>query len=161
EPRMAKDEARGDAIGLAELRRVGVRRPLLVGERLPQPMHCALGRFAYHLGDLADVDALREAPRAVDVGLGHGSAGVGLERDAAGDPALTEALDELRPVALLCMRERLVQAMGSLQHGARADEACAREIRRADAGLRRPAGVQALGPGAFGEIFDDAARERP
>ena len=86
-------------------------------------MHRALGRFAYHLGDLADVDALREPPRAVDVGLGHRAAGIGLERDAVGDPALAKTVAQLRPVAVARVRERLVEAMRSLQHGARADEA--------------------------------------
>ena len=47
--------------------------------------------------------------------------------------------------------------MHALEHGARADEPAARQQRRADARLRRPAGMQPLGPGAFGEIFDDAA----
>ena len=50
------------------------------------------------------------------------------------------------------------QPVYPFEHGARTDKALPRQQRRADAGLRRPAGVQPLGPGAFGEIFDDAAR---
>ena len=38
------------------------------------------------------------------------------------------------------------------------DEAVLRQQCRAHAGLRRPAGMHALGPGALGEILDDAAR---
>ena len=47
--------------------------------------------------------------------------------------------------------------MHALEHGARTDEPCPRQQRRADARLRRPAGMQPLGPGALGQIFDDAA----
>src|SRR3546814_18823439 len=41
---IAVDEARCHAIGRGELRRVGGRRPLLVGQRLPQAVHRALAR---------------------------------------------------------------------------------------------------------------------
>ena len=47
--------------------------------------------------------------------------------------------------------------MHALEHGARTDKPCPRQQRRANARLRRPAGMQPLGPGALGEIFDDAA----
>ncbi len=50
--------------------------------------------------------------------------------------------------------------MRPLEHRARPDEAGAREIRGADGGLRGPAGMQALGPGALGEVFDDAGGHR-
>jgi len=56
------------------------------------------------------------------------------------------------------MREAVEQAVHALEHGARAAEALAAEQRGADAGLRRPAGVHALGPGALRQIFDDAGR---
>ena len=56
------------------------------------------------------------------------------------------------------MRETVEQAVHALEHRARPDKAGARKQRRAQAGLRGPAGMQPLGPGAFGEIFDDAAR---
>ena len=48
--------------------------------------------------------------------------------------------------------------MRALDHGARADEAVLRQQGRAQPGLRRPAGMQALGPGALGEILDDPRR---
>src|SRR5262249_56250172 len=46
--------------------------------------------------------------------------------------------------------------MHAFEYGARPEETCAREPRRAQPGLRRPARMQALGPGALREIFDDA-----
>ena len=56
--------------------------------------------------------------------------------------------------------EAVEQAVRALEHGARSAEARACQQRRAHAGLRRPAGMHALGPGAFRQIFDDAARHR-
>src|SRR5215467_10408765 len=47
--------------------------------------------------------------------------------------------------------------MHAFKYGAGPEETCAREPRRAQPGLRRPARMQALGPGALREIFDDAA----
>src|SRR5688572_2988605 len=143
---VAEDEAGGDAVGLAELGEVGVRRALLVGQRLPQAVHDALGRLADHFRDVLQPHLLRQAPRAVDIGLGHGAAGVGLEGDRGGDPALTEAVEQLRPVAVGAARERVVEAVRAFHHRARADEAVAGEIGGADAGLGRPARMQALGP---------------
>ena len=55
--------------------------------------------------------------------------------------------------------EAVKQSVHAFEHRARAEEAATREQRRADAGLRRPAGMQPLGPGALGEIFDDAGGE--
>src|SRR5207302_497932 len=48
----------------------------------------------------------------------------------------------------------------ALEYGARTEETGAPEQRGVDARLRRPAGVQPLGPGPFREIFDDSARHR-
>src|SRR6266852_4802539 len=42
EPEVPADQPRGDAVRRRELRGVSVRRPLLVRERLPQPVHGAL-----------------------------------------------------------------------------------------------------------------------
>ena len=50
--------------------------------------------------------------------------------------------------------------MHAFEHGARSGKTGAAEQRRAHARLRRPAGMQPLGPGALGEIFDDAAGHR-
>src|SRR5260370_336575 len=45
-----------------------------------------------------------------------------------------------------------------LKDGAGTDESRASEQRGAQARLRRPARMQALGPGAFGKVLDDPAR---
>src|SRR6185503_3315194 len=96
ETRVAGDEGDGDVERGAELGRVVVRRPLLVVERLPKPVHVALGGFAQHLGDLLNGEAaLCEAQRAVDVGLVHGAGGVGLESEARHMPVLAEIMGQL------------------------------------------------------------------
>ena len=56
------------------------------------------------------------------------------------------------------MRKAVEQPVHAFEHRARADKTLPRQQSRADAGLRGPAGMQPLGPGALGEIFDDAAR---
>ena len=60
-------------------------------------------------------------------------------------------------VALRRVRKAVEQPVHALEHCARTDKARTREQRRAQARLRCPAGMQPLGPGAFGQIFDDAA----
>ena len=99
----------------------------------------------------------REPPRAVDIGMRHGPARIGLEGERLGHPARAEIAGQRVVVARGGVGEAVEQAVRALEHGARADEAGTRQQRRAQARLRRPAGVHALGPGAFGEIFDDAA----
>ena len=47
--------------------------------------------------------------------------------------------------------------MHAFEHRTGPDEPAPRQQRRADAGLRRPSRMHPLGPGAFGQIFDDAA----
>ena len=97
-----------------------------------------------------------EPARAVDVGMRHGPARIGLERERLGDPARAEIVDERAVVAGGRMREAVEQAVHALEHRARPEKPGAPEQRRAQPRLRRPSGVHALGPGAFGEIFDDA-----
>src|SRR5262249_17464498 len=53
--------------------------------------------------------------------------------------------------------EAVEQAVHAFEYGARPEETRAGEPRRPQPGLRRPARMQALGPGALREIFDDAA----
>jgi hypothetical protein len=89
--------------------------------------------------------------------LGHGAAWIGLERQRVGHPARAEIAGQRVEVALGGVREAVEQSVCALEHRAWPDESCPRQQRRADARLRRPTGVQPLGPGAFGEIFDDAA----
>ncbi len=62
-------------------------------------------------------------------------------------------------VALRGVGEAVKQSVHAFEHRARPEKTAARQQRGADAGLRRPAGMHALGPGAFGQIFDDAGGE--
>src|SRR4051812_13962 len=112
-------------------------------------MHRALGGLAHHLDDAVYIDLLRQPPRTVHIGLGHGAAGVGLERDAVRHPVFAESVRKLCPVALRAAGKGVIEAMRALEHRARANEAVAREIAAADARLRRPAGMQSLRPGAL------------
>src|SRR3954454_5570436 len=121
-------------------------------------MHRALGGLAHHLNEAVYIDLFRQPPRAIHIGLGHGAAGVGLERDAVCYPFLAESIRKLRPVALRAAGKGVIEAMRALEHRAGADEAVAREIAGPDARLRRPARMQPLRPGALGQILDDAAR---
>ena len=61
-------------------------------------------------------------------------------------------------VSLRRAREAVEKAVRALEHRARAAKAVLRQQHCAQARLRRPAGMQALGPCAFGEILDDARR---
>ena len=100
------------------------------------------------------------AARAVDIGMRHGSARIRLEGERLRHPAGAEIAGERGIVARARAGEAVEQAVRAFEHGARADKAGAPEQRGAQARLRRPARMQPLGPGAFGEIFDDAAGHR-
>ena len=69
-----------------------------------------------------------------------------------------EPIEQQREIRRARRCEGLEEAVRAFEHRARAVEAAARHQRRADAGLRGPAGMHALGRGAFGQIFDDARR---
>ena len=124
-------------------------------------MHGALADLAHHLDHIVRLDFFRREPaRAVDVGMRHGPARIRLERQRLGDPARAEVADQRVVVALGGVRKTVKEAVHAFEHRARAEKAGAAEQRRADARLRRPAGMQPLGPGALGQIFDDAACHR-
>jgi hypothetical protein len=88
----------------------------------------------------------------------HGAAGIGLEGECLDHPTRPE-IGERVVVALRRVGEAVKQSVHALEHRAWPEEAAARQQRRAQARLRRPAGMQPLGPGALGEIFDDAGGE--
>ena len=106
---IAADEARGDAIGRARIcRRSRCVGRLLGGERLPQPVHGPLADVADHLDDVVGLDAARaEPPRAVDVGMRHGPAGIELEGERLRHPARAEIAGHRVEVARRwCWRSR-------------------------------------------------------
>src|SRR5438093_11688348 len=112
-------------------------------------MHGALADLTDHLLDLVSLDALGGKPaRAIDVGVRHGPAGIGLERERLGHPALAEIAGDRVVVALGGVGKAVKEAVHTLEHGARTNEARAPEQGRAQPRLRRPARVKALGPGA-------------
>src|SRR3974390_730796 len=86
----------------------------------------------------------------------HGATWIELEGERFGYPAAIEIVDKRSIVAFVRVREAVEQPMHALEHGARPEEAATRQEGRAQARLRRPSGMQPLGPSAFGEIFDDA-----
>ena len=108
-------------------------------------------RFDVFGGDTAP----RQFDRAVDIGLGHGPAGIGLERDRLHHPMRAEAIEQRMKIGRFGRSERLVEAVLAFEHGRRTGEPGLRQQRRANARLRRIARVQPLGPAAIGKIFDD------
>ena len=159
EPDVAAHETGGDAIGRAEFRRIAVHRPLLVRERLPQAVHRCFRDLANQRFDLVGAHAARrEAARAVDVRMDHGAARIRLEGQRLQHPAFPEIADERRIIAVARVGEAVEDAVNAFEHGARTDESRASEQRGAQARLRRPARMQALGPRAFGKVLDDPAR---
>src|SRR6185503_16049963 len=117
------------------------------------------GGFAQHLGNVLCSEAtFREAQRAVDVGLVHGAGRVGLEREACHVPLATEILGQFREFSVAGMRKGEEQSMRAFEHRAWTRESFLRNPSRMQAAMRRPARVQALGPGALRKVFDDAPR---
>ena len=146
--------------GRAELRSVRCRRAVLGSERLPQTRHGALGNLAHDVLHVAGAHA---------VGGQHPSAqsmnGCVIVPHAYGLNAM-EGVSQRRP------RSSTSGAKSGFTDGANARNTpfrpsrtvrgpmnpAARHQRRADARLRRPAGVHPFGPGAFGEVLDDPGR---
>src|SRR5262245_46752367 len=158
EPDIAAHEAGRDAVRGGKFSGIAVGRALLGGERLPQAMHRALADLADDFLDLLRLDAAGgEPPRAVDVGMRHRPAGIRFERERRRQPACAEIAGQRIVVAGGGVGEAVEKAVHAFEYGARAEETRAGEPRRAQPGLRRPARMQALGPRALREIFDDAA----
>src|SRR5438067_148976 len=157
---VSPEEPGGDAVGSRELRRVSVWRPLLVRERLPEPVHGSLPDVRNDLVDVARRDALAQPARTVDVRLDHRPARVRLECQGRRHPLLAESVEERAVVPFARPGEPVEEAVRPLEDRARSAESGPPEERRAQSGLRRPAGVQPLRPGPFREVLDDAARHR-
>src|SRR5712691_3463462 len=107
-----------------------------------------------------NINFFRQPSSAVDVGLRHGAAGIGLESDGCRQPLAAEAVEELCPVAPGGAREAVVEPVRAFEHRARPDEPGARQVRGANSRLRRPARMHALGPRALREVLDDARGHR-
>ena len=73
-------------------------------------------------------------------------------------PVRAETAGKFFVIKIFSMGKSEKQSMRALEYRTRSGEALARDARRVQPGVRRPAGVQALGPGALGEVFDDPAR---
>ena len=101
-----------------------------------------------------------DARRAVHVRLVDRAARIRLEHEALDRPLVPEGRAERRQAAGIGRRAReaLVEAVGALEDRPRAGEAGLGEQRRHDAGVGRPARVEALGPRAVRQVLDDAAR---
>src|SRR5262249_28755968 len=100
--------------------------------------------------------ALAQAQRAVHVRLRDRAAGIGLESELLELPHAAEAREELvEAPGLDVAGERAIEAVLALEDGLPPGEPGLREQRGHDAGVGRPARVQALGPRAVGEILDD------
>src|SRR5438093_7321810 len=114
-------------------------------------MHGALADLTDHLLDLVSLDALGGKPaRAIDVGVRHGPAGIGLERERLGHPALAEIARDRVVVTLGGVGEAMEEAVHTLEHRAGTNKARAPEQGRTQARLRGPARVKPLGPGTLG-----------
>src|SRR4029079_9040126 len=142
-----------------KLRGVAVWRPLLVAQWLPQSVHGAFGHFADQFLHIACFDAAcRKAFGAIDVRMRHGPAGIGLECKRLSYPTRTEITSEGAIVAFGCVSKAVEQPVDALEHGARSDEAAARQQGRANAGLCRPSRMQSFRPGALRQIFNGSRR---
>src|SRR5215468_11839729 len=123
-------------------------------------MHSALADVAAYFDDIVRAHAPSEAAGAIDIGMRHGPARIGLERERLGHPARAETIGQHRVVAGARVREGMKEAVHAFEHGARTQKSGATKKRSAQARLRRPAGMKPFGPGAFGEIYDDARGHR-
>ena len=150
-------QAGGNGVRNAELGGISIGRRLLERQRLPQAVNNAFGGFALDLRDVGRYQPLaQQLAGAVNVRVGHGAAGVGLESNRGPDPLAAHALEHGFKVAARGIGKAMKQAVLALKHCGRALEAGLRQAYRAVARLRCPAGVHAFGPGAVGQVFDDA-----
>src|SRR6185369_10445111 len=109
--------------GYGKLGGIAVAWTLLVGERLPQPVHGSLRHLADDLGNVLGLDAVRGQPaRAIDIGLRHRPAWIRLEGQRVRHPARAEITGQRAIIALRSVRETVEQPMHALEHRARADE---------------------------------------
>ena len=148
----AAREARGHRVLDAELRVVVARRAHLVRGRLADGRDGLLrdqgGRLLHLVG--AEVVPARDRDGRVRAAVEEMAGGKRLDRDPLQLPGLAEAARRERMVARLVplpAEVGPVEAETPLVGQARRDEARAREVGGGEPRHRRPAGVEALGPG--------------
>src|SRR5258708_30036659 len=103
-------------------------------------------------GDLADDridrfgrDAARgEADGAIDIGMGHGAAGEGLEGERLGDPHAAQRPGQLRVVPVARMCEAVEETVRPLEDRARPAKALAGKQRVTHAPYRAPTTTPSL-----------------
>ena len=138
-PALPSMKAGGDAIGRGEFRRHSrwaARASAASGSHsrctVPSPTLQTMR------DDVVGLDArARELDRAIDEGLRHRPAGIGLERDGLEHQARAEPFEQRREIRRLRRRERLVETVTAFEHRRGPGEPGFREQRRADARLRR------------------------
>src|ERR1700712_32502 len=119
----AMDETRRQQIWRGEFGGIAIRRPLLVGKRLPPPVHRPLGHFADDLTDILDLDAAAgQAPGAIDIRLRHRSTGIRLEGQRIDHPSGPEIACQGVVVAFGGARESVKQPVDTLEYGARTNK---------------------------------------
>ena len=120
-------------------------------------MHRALSDEALDGRDVVGAHAiLGQGDRAVDEGLRHRAARVGLERQVLRNPALAQFVEQMLKVGRNRRGKRFVEPVRPVQHGSRPLEAPSSHEGRPNARLRGPPRVHAFGPRALGQILDDA-----
>ena len=117
EPNAAVHKTCRQQIRHRELGGIAVTRPLFAGQRLPQPVHRPLRHLADDLGDVFGFDAPRSQPaRAIDIGLGHRPARIGLERQRVRYPSRAEIACQRVVIAARGVREAVEQPVHALEH---------------------------------------------
>ena len=125
-------QAGGNRVGNAELGGISIRRRLLECQRLPQAVNNAFGGFALNLRDVGRHQPLaQQVAGAVNVRVGHGAAGVGLECNRGPDPLLAHVLEHGFEVAAVGIGKAMKQTVLAFKHRGRALEAGLRQAHRA------------------------------
>ena len=122
-------------------------------------MHDTFRSFAFDQFDVGRLQTLCHQPsRTVDIWVRHGAAGIRFEGNVCAQPAFAKTIQHAGEISLVSACEGMKKTVLAFEHGAWPDESRLCETRSAVARLRRPAGMHAFCPCAFGQIFDDARR---
>ena len=94
---------------------------------------------------------------AIDEGMDHRAAGVGLESDGGCPPLFTEAPHHLAEVAVGRAGKSKKETVITFEHRSRPHKALLPQPSGSVTGLRGPSGVDALVPSPVGQVLNDAA----